>query len=396
MSAMRVNGDYANVGCGLGFGVHLGVALCYAVPAFVWSIVAKLCFGSVFSSLLTCVSAVQFAGFIVLVTRAWRKKTVDGLSSKTLVLFVIFLSFRLCATVFTAGYIPVGVASKVMDVCSLVFALHLLYTKSYQEESDKFLISPLLVACMVFGCLSQGMLVNLWSASLNLEAVILVPQLWMTANIGKVDGVAADFLAAGLLSRMISFVFWFGAHRDVVLDGQVVGLNLLIALVVQLLFGADFTVNYLEAWTSAERRSEPVPQSRLDDDLSDDETDYASTCSESTSACSIDSPRSVQWECPQKPAVQMREPRRPCSTPGGLPARPRSCSVIAPANPFVTLFGMELDHVDQKKPVVKMRAPKSPCSTPGGMPSRSRHDVSKQSGPFVTLFSMDLDNVEGD
>merc|ERR1719263_540360 len=93
-------------------------------------------------------------------------KSVAGISSKTLSLFVLFLCVRLVSTTLKKGYIPVDRSgqyfNQFMDMCTVALASHLLYcchktySHSYQEEHDSLPVLPLVIPCVVLACLVHG------------------------------------------------------------------------------------------------------------------------------------------------------------------------------------------------------------------------------------------------
>merc|ERR1719502_2195714 len=180
--------------------------------AFLWLMVYHKVSQKDFSAMITCAALIQCASFLLLSLRVRAHKSVAGISSKTMQMFVLYMSVRLCSTTLKRGYIPVDRSGhyfyQLMDFCTLVlasylvFCCHKTYRHSYQEEHDTLPISPfippaVILACFVHGNLNRSFFFDtVWFASLNLETVVLLPQLWMMSKIGgKVNGVSAEFVA---------------------------------------------------------------------------------------------------------------------------------------------------------------------------------------------------------
>merc|ERR1719321_1706149 len=93
----------------------------------------------------------------------------------------------------------------------------------------------------------------LWTVHLYVDAVAMVPQLWMISKAGgKVRGLTAHYIAATLLSNILSGAFWFLAGSS--LEGGDAGSFSLTSLtingahLVQLLLLLDFGYFYSKAW----------------------------------------------------------------------------------------------------------------------------------------------------
>merc|ERR1719178_98647 len=116
-----------------------------------------------FSYTLFIGSGLQLLGFISLCLKVRGTKSVTGLSSQSLTLIAISLTFRLLSTTVHEGYLPIDSSGdmmyQVIDACtllcvlSLLYASHKTYAHSYQEEYDSFPIMPILAPCLVCACL---------------------------------------------------------------------------------------------------------------------------------------------------------------------------------------------------------------------------------------------------
>merc|ERR1719321_1823996 len=83
-----------------------------------------------FSVVLTMSAAVQCLGFFLLSLKVKYQRTVAGLLSRTLEMYVVFFLFRLGSTLFKNGYLPVDRSGDYVyqlgDICSLIIVLNLL------------------------------------------------------------------------------------------------------------------------------------------------------------------------------------------------------------------------------------------------------------------------------
>ena len=84
-------------------GYKNGSALILSVCAFMWFVVWNKVTQKDFSAIVTAGATVQVVGFLILSIRIRTMKSVAGLSSKTLQMFVLYLCARLPATCLFRG-----------------------------------------------------------------------------------------------------------------------------------------------------------------------------------------------------------------------------------------------------------------------------------------------------
>jgi len=191
-----------------GSGLKAAVAIVYLCFAFLWFIVLGQFSDSDFSLVMTGGAVLQCLGFVILCIKVRATKSVESLSSKTLSMFALYYCVRLTSTSMKNGYIPVDASGdfmyQLMDlaglmcVCHLLYAIHKTHAVTYQDEVDTMPIMPLVVpsvvlAYFVHGDFNKDELYDIiWTTSLNLETLAMVPQLWMMAKQGgKVDSTMA-------------------------------------------------------------------------------------------------------------------------------------------------------------------------------------------------------------
>lgn len=241
----------------------IGVA--YISCMFLWCIVAGKFSTMDFSSLVTGASFVQCVGFLLLTVKIQGHKSVAGLSSKTLVLYVLHYCARLTSTTLRNGYVPIDKsgdgAYQLIDFCSLCLVLNLLlrvhktHRVTYQRELDTLAIWPIVAACGVLACTVHANLVRAlffdicWTFSAYLETVAMVPQLWMLARTGgTVDGMTAHFVACIVASGILTFTFWWFTFPQMDKRGGFAGKLLISLQGLKLFLGADFMYYYARAY----------------------------------------------------------------------------------------------------------------------------------------------------
>jgi len=246
-------------------GMRSSLAFCYAAFAVFWMFVWGRVSSFKFSAILTCASAVQCLGFMLLTVKVHGSKSVKGLSSKMLELYVLFFASRLTSTALRNGYLPQDATGDYMyqflDACSLILVLQLLYcvhkkyTHTYHDEHDNLALAPIVAPCFILALLVHGNLNKsfffdtCWAFSCNVESLVLVPQLWMMAvKGGKVDTVTSHFVACATISGLMAFVFWWYNYEQVDRrTGGIAGKVIIGAKALKLVLCADFAYYYAMA-----------------------------------------------------------------------------------------------------------------------------------------------------
>jgi len=242
------------------------ITLCYAIFTSFWLFVWHRLSSHDFSCILTAASYVQCMGFLVLCIKVHATRSVRGLSSKTLVLYFLYLGFRLTSTSLKNGYIPVDTTGDYMYqlvdgvtlclVLNLLYCVHKTHSHSYQEEYDTLALGPLVGVCVVLGICVHANFNNskffdtVWAISSNFEIVTMVPQLWMMAKMGgKVDNLTAHFVFAITLSNVLSFTWWWWCGKELEKRGPCLLFHVVLGgNMLRLLFSADFLYYYAIAW----------------------------------------------------------------------------------------------------------------------------------------------------
>jgi len=253
---------------GMSSGDGKGVGLSYFLLTFLWLAIFGKFSDRDFSCIVTASSFTMLSGFIILAIKVHGTRSVSGLSSKTLTLFVWFYSTRLLATSLKSGYNPVDSTGdyvyQLVDFIALLLVLHLLYCMhkthrhSYQEENDTFPLSSLVFPCLALGYAVRGnfnrhaFFDTMFAGSVNIETVVMVPQLWMLGKAGgKVCNMTAHFVAATVASNVMTFVWWWYCAPELEKRGPcLLAQVIIVSQGVRLFLAADFMFYYAQAWMS--------------------------------------------------------------------------------------------------------------------------------------------------
>merc|ERR1719498_1932421 len=199
-------------------------ACCIAGCVFVYHFMAD----QAFSSVLTMSVFAQCLSYTLIGMQISSSRSVAGISGRTMMLQATMLCLRLTSTLFMDGYLPLD---KTGDMV-------------YQ------------VAVAVHPSLNDWATFDIaWAASLYIDTVSLLPQLWMSSKLGSVPTFTAHYLAATFISRIFSALFWYyGAENIARFSGQgwacPSAAMIVLAHLVQFLMLADFAVYYIKAGVS--------------------------------------------------------------------------------------------------------------------------------------------------
>lgn len=229
-----------------------------------------------YSSILTLGSGVQCLGFYTLIVKVQWQKSMHGISEKTLRLYAAVFALRLASTLLYSGYLPVDRSGDFVyqfaDALSLVCVLKLIhmirnvYVSSYQETYDTMDVLRLVPGCVVFAVFIHGNLNNsflfdtIWTLSMNLDTIALLPQLWMLSKIGEVECMTSHFVFAMIVSRTCAFAFWWYGYTELARTRgpNLAGWQLLAAHGLQLALSLDFLYYYVSSRIRGRKMQLPV------------------------------------------------------------------------------------------------------------------------------------------
>jgi len=253
-----------------------GIAASYVILTFGWIVVLGKFSDRDFSVIVTGASYSTLMGFLILAVKAHGTKSVAGLSSKTLVMYVFYYLFRLPATALKSGYNPVDSTGdymyQIVDFCGLLMVLHLLYCchkthrHSYQEEFDTFPLAPIVLPCIVAGCMFRAgfnrhpLFDSCFAISCNIETFVMLPQLWMLSKLGgKIDSLTCHYVMTTVAANVMMFVWWWYCAPELEKRGPCLLAQIVVGeQIVKLLFASDFMFYYAQAWINGESVTLPV------------------------------------------------------------------------------------------------------------------------------------------
>jgi len=251
---------------------HVSTGCAYFVFLMLTGIVLRQFSDRDFSTVLTLGSGVQCLGFFLLLQKVNRQKSVAGISSKMLEMYVLVFVFRLSSTLIKQGYLPIDRSgdyiyqaadiASLMLVFQLLWKVHKVYNITYQRSQDTLEIWRAVPAAIAMGICLHGNLNKsaffdtTWTIAMNLDTIAMLPQYWMLVKQGgEVEALTSHFVASIVVSRALSLAFWYYGYKELAPKKNkkptggwnVAGGLIIICHVTQLLMSTDFMYHYLSS-----------------------------------------------------------------------------------------------------------------------------------------------------
>ncbi|KAL8597651.1 ER lumen protein-retaining receptor 2 [Nucella lapillus] len=196
---------------------------------------------------------------IILMLKMWKTRSCAGISGKSQILFaVVFLTRYL--DLFSSFISPYNTIMKTFFIGSSVFCVYLMYVKfraTYDANHDTFRIEFLVIP--VGGL---AFLVNhefspmeiLWTFSIYLESVAILPQLFMVSKTGEAETITSHYLFAlgsyrGLYILNWIYRYYFDGFFDLIA---------VVAGCVQTILYCDFFYLYITKVLKGKKLSLPA------------------------------------------------------------------------------------------------------------------------------------------
>mmetsp|Transcript_60759 Transcript_60759/g.157621 ORF Transcript_60759/g.157621 Transcript_60759/m.157621 type:complete len:287 (-) Transcript_60759:255-1115(-) len=218
-----------------------------------------------FSFLLTLSSLVSTASFVMVIISIVRRQSVAGVSRKMMECYMVVFLSRLVAIVPYEGYLPFDKSGDwlyqscegfgFLGAAVICYCCRRSYASTYNADVDGinhlWLMAPTLgVACVLHTNLDGYLPCDIaWAFALYLEAVTVLPQLFMFMEEKSTQPHTSHFLAAQALAKLMSFAFWASsfselAHEDHPIN-QYAGHWVVVVQLIQLVIMGDFIYHYV-------------------------------------------------------------------------------------------------------------------------------------------------------
>jgi len=138
---------------------------------------------------------------IILLLKIWKSRSCAGISGKSQILFLtVFVSRYL--DLFTNFISLYNTTMKVFFIGSAAATVYLMYVKfkaTYDGNHDTFRIEFLLGPCALLALVLNhefSVMEILWTFSIYLESVAILPQLFMVSKTGEAESITSHYLFA--------------------------------------------------------------------------------------------------------------------------------------------------------------------------------------------------------
>lgn len=183
---------------------------------------------------------------IILLIKIWRTRSCAGISGKSQILFAIVYTSRYL-DLFTSFISLYNSSMKVIFITASFATVYLIYAKfkaTYDRNHDTFRIEFLLIPVTVLGLALNHeftILEILWTFSIYLESVAILPQLFLVSKTGEAETITSHYLfCLGTYRALYIFNWVYRYYFEGFYD-----LIAIIAGVVQTVLYCDFFYLYV-------------------------------------------------------------------------------------------------------------------------------------------------------
>jgi len=183
---------------------------------------------------------------IILLLKIWKTRSCAGISGKSQFLFTLVYTTRYLdlLTNFVSLYNSFMKVVFIGTSCATLYLMYMKFRATYDSNHDTFRIELLLLPVAALGLLVNHeftVLEVLWSFSIFLEAVAILPQLFMVSKTGEAESITSHYLFALGSYRGLYILNWiYRYYSEDVLDSIAV-----VAGIVQTILYCDFFYLYI-------------------------------------------------------------------------------------------------------------------------------------------------------
>ncbi|RCN27170.1 ER lumen protein retaining receptor [Ancylostoma caninum] len=188
----------------------------------------------------------HLVAIVILLHKIWRSRSCEGLSGRSQVLFaIVFISRYL--DLFTNFISVYNSVMKVFFLATSIGTVYLMWVKfkaTYDRNNDSLRIEFLVIPAAILALLINHeftLMEVMWTFSIYLESVAIMPQLFMLSRTGNAETITAHYLFALGSYRALYIVNWiFRYYTENFFDPIAV-----VAGIVQTVLYADFFYLYV-------------------------------------------------------------------------------------------------------------------------------------------------------
>lgn len=193
-----------------------------------------------------CGDLSHLLAIFILLVKIWRSRSCAGLSGKSQVLFALVFSTRYLDlfVVYISAYNTVMKLIFIVATYLTVFLIYFKFRTTYNTENDTFRAEFLVIPALGLAFLvnhEMSVLEVLWTFSIYLESVAILPQLFMLNKTGEAETITSHYLFALGLYRALYIVNWiYRYYMETFFD-----LIMVVAGCVQTVLYCDFFYLYI-------------------------------------------------------------------------------------------------------------------------------------------------------
>ncbi|KAM5148832.1 ER lumen protein-retaining receptor 3 [Mantella aurantiaca] len=197
---------------------------------------------------------------IILLMKMWKTKSCAGISGKSQLLFALVFTTRYLDlfTMFISIYNTVMKVVFLICAYATVYLIYMRFRKTYNSENDTFRLEFLLVPVVGLSFLENyefTPLEILWTFSIYLESVAILPQLFMISKTGEAESITTHYLFFLGLYRLLYLGNWIWRYHTENFYDQIA----VVSGVVQTIFYFDFFYLYITKVLRGKKLSLPMP-----------------------------------------------------------------------------------------------------------------------------------------
>jgi len=155
----------------------------------------------------------HLAAIFILLAKIWKTRSCAGISGRSQVLFAVLFVTRYLdlVTNFISLY---NTAMKIFFLVSSWGTVYLMYVKfkaTYDSNHDTFRVEFLVLPCTLLALLLNhefSVMEILWTFSIYLESVAILPQLFMVSKTGEAESITSHYLFALGSYRALYIANW--------------------------------------------------------------------------------------------------------------------------------------------------------------------------------------------
>ncbi|CAL2036162.1 hypothetical protein CAEBREN_07047 [Caenorhabditis brenneri] len=199
----------------------------------------------------------HLVAIIILLLKIWKSRSCSGISARSQILFAVVFTARYL-DLFTTYISLYNTFMKITFLVATYATVYLMFFKfrsTYMRESDTFRVELLIIPSAVLAFLinhDYAPFELLWTFSIYLEAVAILPQLFLLQSTGSAEVITAHYLfALGSYRALYIFNWIYRYYTEDYFDPIVV-----VAGIVQTVLYADFFYLYVTRVVQARKGME--------------------------------------------------------------------------------------------------------------------------------------------